>query len=251
MIVAHLRSACWTILLFGSWCIPATVARGQFYNWSREQGIVFAAPGSGDFRLVVSSAEEAIERAGLPLRVASADWSCGGLVEDIRNHELHLKGGWRLAQRVMAYHQACPGRRVFLVGHSGGTAVVLAATHWLPPNSVERIVLLSPGVSSHHDLRCALTVSRCGIDNFFSREDTCLASLVEAFGTNDRLPTRSAGEVGFVPIITSPADVDLYRKLRQYPWRDEYADHGYQGGHLGVASRRFLSYAVIPMFAAP
>ncbi len=238
------------LLLFGLWCLPARVACGQ-QLWVHDQGIVFVVPASGDFRLVVSSTERAVASAGLPLRVAVADWTSGDLIEDIRDQDNHQRGGWRLAQRVIAYHQACPGRKVFLVGHSGGTAVLLAATRWLPANSIERIILLAPGVSSHHDLRRALLVSRRGIDNFYSRHDDFQAMVVDVFGTNDGQSTRSAAEVGFVPIITSPADAFLYRNLRQHPWRDAFSDHGYHAGHLGVASRTFLTYAVIPMLAAP
>lgn len=249
-IVSHRPVVVGVLFLLASWSLATPIARGQSPRIA-EQGIVFVAPASGDFRLVVTSTEHAVTHARLPLRVAVADWASGDIPEDIRNHARHLRGGWHLAQHVLAYHQVCPGRKVFLIGHSGGTAVCLAATRWLPPNSVERIILLSPGVSSHHDLRRALVVSRCGIDNFFSRDDAFLAGIVDFFGNNDGRGTRSAGEVGFVPIITSPTDALLYRKLRQYPWRDEYSDHGYHAGHFGVAGPLFLSHAIVPLLAAP
>ena len=144
-----------------------------------------------------------------------------------------------------------PDESLYLIGHSAGAAVILGATQRLPANSVERIVLLAPGVSCRHDLRCALTASRCGIDNFFSRDDDFLIGCTALFGTTDGKDTRAAGELGFVPMTATKADAELYRKLCQHPWRAEYAEFGYYGGHLGVARKTFLAHAVVPMLKTP
>ena len=69
---------------------------------------------------------------------------------------------------MTAYRQAYPGRKVYLVGHSAGCAVVLAAAERLPTDSVDRLILLAPSVCVTYDLRPALRTVRCGIDVFYS-----------------------------------------------------------------------------------
>ncbi len=248
--MSHFHAFLWLTLLFGSCWLPVGSVQAQVAP-AREQGVVFVAEPAGDFRLVVQNMERIVARSGLPLRVVAVNWATGDIPYDIRDRDNHQRAGRALAQRVLAYHKACPGRKVFLVGHSGGAAVVLAATHSLPANAVERIVLLAPGVSSHHDLRCALSVSRCGIDHFYSRDDELLRACIDLFGTNDGRGTRAAGEVGFVPIVASKADAALYRKLRQHPWCEAYGAVGNHGGHFGVARLTFVSKVVMPLLTAP
>ena len=71
----------------------------------------------------------------------------------------------------MAFHDANPERPVFLLSHSSGAAVILAAAESLPPDAVDGIVLLTPVVSPRFDLRIAVQASAGGIDSFYSARD--------------------------------------------------------------------------------
>src|SRR5207244_94004 len=73
---------------------------------------------------------------------------------------LREKAG-ELAGLVLEYRAAHPDRPVYLLGHSGGAGVALAAAEMLPPGSLERIVLLSAAVSPCYDLTPAFPALRC------------------------------------------------------------------------------------------
>ena len=99
-----------------------------------------------------------------------------------RSPALPLEEGQRLACRVTALRQASPAAEVYLVGHSAGCAVVLAAAESLPPGGVNRIILLAPSASLDYDLRPALRCARGGIDVFYSDRDVAYLGLgVSAF----------------------------------------------------------------------
>src|SRR5215207_6842039 len=103
------------------------------------KAVVFVANGSGDFRTVTANLNEVVAGQRVPLQIETVTWSrgFGRYLTDHVDHANQLDEGHRLACRVAAYRQAYPGRKVYLIGHSAGCAVVLAATELLPPNSVD------------------------------------------------------------------------------------------------------------------
>jgi pimeloyl-ACP methyl ester carboxylesterase len=216
----------------------------------RGQGIVLIANGSGDFRTVTAGLEEAVAQTGAPLQLETCVWSHGfcRYLSDHAGHAHQVTEGQRLAGVVMAYARACPSRPIFLVGHSAGSAVVLAAAESLPPDSVARILLLEPSVSTDYDLRLALRCARCGIDNFSSRRDLLELGLgVGVFGTADRCWEPAAGRVGFRPVIACPGDAELYAKLREHPWDRSVAWTGHHGGHYGNNRALFARAYLLPL----
>lgn len=216
-------------------------------------GIVFMLPGAGGSWEVACNLRCVIRGMGLPLRVVEVPWTHGvnNNVEDVQDHANHQIWGCRLAQWITWYRQHNPGHKVYVVGYSAGAAPLLAAANHLPPNSVERMVLLAPGVNSCYDLRKALTVSRHGIDSYWSCFDDTLDWAELWFGTTEGKGLQMSGLVGFKKIIGSPADAQLYCKLRQFHWRQEYADTGYHGGHFGLVEEPFLCRYVVPRMLMP
>src|SRR5262249_20780314 len=102
-----------------------------------------------------------------------------------------------------------PSRPVSLVGYSAGCAVVLAAAEHLPPDTLDRIVLLAPAVSPCHDLRAALLSARRGVDAFTSERDWLVLGVGTTLaGTPDGGRGPSAGQTGFRSAL-SPADAHL------------------------------------------
>jgi pimeloyl-ACP methyl ester carboxylesterase len=233
---AHCPDACQV-----AWPAPSTV------------GIVFVADGSGDIRTLSANLNQVVAETSAPLRVETFVWSHGRgrVVADHRDHANHLAQGCRLAAQVAACRQQCANRPIFLIGHSAGCAVILAAAEMLPPNSVDRMVQLAPSVSATYDLRRALRTIRCGMDVFFSRRDRLVLGLgMRIVGTADRQSRTAAGRYGFVPVITCPADAALYSKLREYPWGPEVAWTGNRGGHPGSLHAGFLRAYVLPLLAS-
>jgi pimeloyl-ACP methyl ester carboxylesterase len=226
------------LLLLGG--LPAAAA---------EPAVVLVADGAGDYRGLSKAVTQAVAAAGLPLIVEPACWSHGyrrSLADQVDQAHARAEGR-RLAERVLAYRTACPERPVYLLAHSAGAAVVLYAAAWLPPDSVDRILLLAPTVSAYADVRPALRCARAGVDVFTSCRDRC--AWVVAFtqiGAEGHLLPRVAARVGFVPRGHGPEDALLYGKLRQYAWEPSWICLGHEGGHYGIYTPEFLRHCVLP-----
>jgi len=216
-------------------------------------GVVFVANGSGDFHTVSTNLGRVVAETSTPLQVETVPWSHGfcRYVTDHLGHANHVQQGSRLAADVTEYRQAYPGRKVYLIGHSAGCAVVLAAAERLPTDSVDRLILLAPSVCVTYDLRPALRTARCGIDVFHSDKDSVILGLGTLIvGTADHRCRTAAGQYGFRPVIACPADAALYGKLRQHPWDPVVAWSGHGGGHYGSNQAGFLHAYVLPLLVA-
>ncbi|MBI1916800.1 MAG: alpha/beta hydrolase [Planctomycetes bacterium] len=219
------------------------------------QAVVFVVDGVGNFGATSSSLSRAIDETGLPLHVHTVEWShgYGRIFADHMDHCHARNEGRKLAEQIACYQRPRadgPPLPIYLIAHSGGSAVALAATEFLPPDSVERIVLLAPSVSAQYDLRPALRCARLGMDVFHSHRDLAVLGLgVGIIGTADRRWTAAAGRVGFRPPEASLPDAVLYLKLRQHPWDPCVGWTGNQGGHEGAHHVRFLRAYVLPLFA--
>ena len=162
-----------------------------------------------------------------------------------------MAGATRLARHVAKYRVNNPHEKIYLLGHSAGAHVVLAAAEKLAPCSVERIAVTAAMVSFNYDLRPALRSSRDGIDVWYSAEDGLAADAREYFGTADGKFVKTAAEVGFFLPRPNCADAHLYKALRQYPWQIAYALCGHDGRHFGYSTLTFLDAHVIPTMLTP
>jgi pimeloyl-ACP methyl ester carboxylesterase len=217
-------------------------------------GIVLVVDGAGGYQNAPRAIAAAVDEMHLPLHVRSYDWTHGwgpGLA-DVLDHDYSRCQGRRLAEEICQYRRACPGVPVYLVGYSAGSAVALAAAEALPPDTVERIVLLAPAVSASYDLRRALASARLGLDAFSSERDRFYLGLGTGLvGTADGKREAAAGRVGFCPPALSPAEACLAGRLRQYPWNRSVAWTGHQGGHTGSLRPAYLKAFVVPLLLPP
>ncbi len=217
------------------------------------KGAIFCADGAGGFGHTTQALRQAVDEQDLPLYVHCLEWShgYGRVLADQMDH-CHVEAeGRRLAGLIADWRARYPGQPVYAVGHSAGTAVIVAAAAQLPPGSVERIVLLAPAVSAGCDLRGALACARQGVDVFYSERDWASLGLgVAIVGTTDRRWSAAAGRVGFRPPACAPADAALYAKLRQHAWDPCVAWSGNQGGHYGASKPAYLKAYVLPLFAS-
>ena len=218
------------------------------------EGVVFVANGSGDFRSLSLNLSQVVTETATPLQVETVPWSHGRwrLLADHLDHGNHRTQGRQLATQVGSYRQSHPGRRVYLVGHSTGCAVVLAAAEGLPADGIDRVILLAPSVCVSYDLRPALRSARAGIDVFHSSEDIAILGLgMYVVGTAEGGCRSAAGLRGFNPVIACDADAALYKKLHQHPWSPVVAWSGHDGGHYGSNQPGFLRAYVLPLLRSP
>jgi len=155
-----------------------------------------------------------------------------------------------LAQMVETYIAAMPNRPVTLIGHSGGTAVVVWALEDLSEKcKVERAILMAPALAPDYDLSRALRAVRRRLYVMYSYADVGLmAAGTAVFGTMDRQHSVSAGFVGFrVPADLALAEKAEYLKVRQIPWTINLVKTGHLGGHMGWTSTRFAREFIAPI----
>lgn len=221
----------------------------------REQGVIFAVDGAGGFQATSQAVSQAVAEAHLTLVTLPVEWShgWGRFLADQIDWAYSRECGCKLAGEIAAYRQAHPQGKVYIIAHSAGSAVALAAAEALPPDSIDRIILLSPSVASDHDLRPALHSAREGMDVFCSRRDTGQLGIgIALVGTADGCwGCTAAGRVGFQPRIQCPEDPALYAKLRQHPWDPCLAWTGNRGGHYGGYRAEFLQAYVLPLLGEP
>jgi pimeloyl-ACP methyl ester carboxylesterase len=214
-------------------------------------GIVFVVGGIGGLDPLQAAAPLALPLAGVSHEVRVFEWTHGKarLLRDLQDTRYLLCQARRLAEDVRDVRRQHPDWPIYLMGHSAGAAVVLAAAEELPAQSLERIVLLSAAVSPEFDLRSALRATRHEIVSFHCGHDRLALQLgTSLFGTVDRVYGPAAGMEGFRP----PADLDadglrLYEKLVQVPWRFDMAlESCGGGGHHATCMPLFLARRVAP-----
>lgn len=213
-------------------------------------GIVIVADGAGDFRDLSANINGAILETCTPLHVETFVWSHGyrRYVADQIDHDNHVTQSRRLAEYVCRYRQHFPHRSIFLVGNSAGCEILLGAAELLPPDSIDRIVLLAPSVCAYRDLRPALRTARGGIDVFTSHKDRLILGLgVRIVGATEGDCNTAAGLMGFRPVIASAEDAAWYQRLRQHPWERAMSERGHNGGHFGSSHPDFLRSYIVPL----
>jgi pimeloyl-ACP methyl ester carboxylesterase len=215
-----------------------------------KHGVVIVVCGIGGLDFVALSSHWALPRAGVRHEIREFSWTHGKgrLLRDLQDTQHCLQKAGELATEVRTIKAQDPDRPVFLVGKSGGTGLVLAAAEQLPPQSLERIILLSPAVSPTYDLRPALRATKHEIVSFHSPYDQLVLHWgTSQFGTIDRYYGASAGLHGFViPKDLSPEDRALYDRLVQVRWSPAMILEGHIGIHIGTSMPAFVAKEVAP-----
>jgi len=210
-----------------------------------DRGLVIMLPGIDGRSGYSEQACRALCRDGPAISVELRDWTSplGAFFNQTaigRNREVART----ISVRIADYHLEHPARPVYLIGHSGGTAMAVWAAEGLPDGEqVEGIILLASSLSPGYDLSGALARSRSGIVNFHSTRDfAILGAGTTLLGTMDGLHGESAGKAGF-----ESRGRQGYEKLFQVPWEPSMAAAGHGGDHFGCMATRFIRTYVAPL----
>jgi pimeloyl-ACP methyl ester carboxylesterase len=214
-------------------------------------GTIIVLGGVGGLDPLQACAPWTLPRAGVPHQIEIFNWTHGKCrpLRDLQDVRYLLAQADRLVERVRDLQTSQPERPIYLLGHSAGAAIILAAAEKLPPASIERIVLLAPAVSPTYDLRPALRVSRRELVSFNSTFDrVCLDWCTSLFGTADRVYGPAAGLDGF----REPDGLDsegqrlYHEQLVQKPWRLEMLFQCTDGLHNGSCMPIYLAHHIAP-----
>jgi hypothetical protein len=219
-------------------------------NPASESGLVFVVEGVGGLDCVGAAARHSLPKAGVHHEIRDFTWTHGRgkLFRDLQDYRYLQQKALELAEQVMQYKKDHPERPIYLVGKSGGAGLALAAAEHLPPQTLERIILLSAAVSNDYDLRPALQATRREIVSYYSVHDGFVLGWgTSEFGTIDRVYGPSAGLRGFiVPDKLGEHDRLLYGRLVQIPWKPEMILEGHLGTHMGTSMPGFVGKEVAP-----
>jgi pimeloyl-ACP methyl ester carboxylesterase len=220
------------------------VPGGPCFKHLDGQMLVFVANGAGGSTAVSDNLIELNGEKHLGLRIQMVPWCRQNSVfKNLTDHEAQLTAAARIACSVTAIRRDAPNAHIFFVGQSAGARVVLAAAEMLPPQSIDRLIVLSPAVSCTYDLTIALKTAHYGIDNFWSSEDSLLDS--QHYRNADGQPGHAAGRVGFRPASSETKDLEAHRRLRQYRWNENLAGNG---GHLAWTLPHNMKKVLVPLF---
>jgi hypothetical protein len=214
-------------------------------------GLVIIVDGIGGIDLLGKGAPAAIRQAGLPHEVHHFNWThgTGKFLKDLQDTQHILKKSDELAAFIKNYRARNPNRPIYIVAKSGGTGLVLFALQSLPPNTVERVILLSAAVSPGFDLRAALRATRREVVSFHSRNDRYVLGWgTSKFGTIDRYYGQSAGLTGFlIPENLNQQDRQMYMRLIQVPFSARMLREGTSNGtHHSTSTPWFVTSEVAP-----
>jgi hypothetical protein len=230
-----------------AWAVPSAVELDP-------RPLVWVVDGAGDLKGCSHALAQANAQAGNTIELSTFAWSHGHrrlLIDQIDWSHARARGE-QLAAAILERQTREPNRRVVLVAHSAGCAVALAAGDTLPPDSIDRTILLAPSVSTGYDLRPSLWATKEGVDVFCSRKDwVALGFVTRVVGTTDRWTGTAAGRIGFQPRGSTALDPAQAARLRQHFWSAEQAWTGHTGGHHGTLAPTFILAYLLPLIDAP
>jgi pimeloyl-ACP methyl ester carboxylesterase len=158
----------------------------------------------------------------------------------------------RLAQRIVKYQDAHPGRPVHIIGHSGGGGIAVFVAMAMPKGrKVDGLVLLSASISSNHDMTKALGNCSSGIVNFYNTGDGALLGLATTvLGNVGGAHGLSAGLTGFtLPKESAGSEKQLaYQKLYQVSMTEAMTNGSTP--HFAATQPSFVSSYIAPWIAS-
>jgi pimeloyl-ACP methyl ester carboxylesterase len=220
----------------------------------RELGRTYFVGGAGSVGNVVGTIDvpKGLRAAKYRGSIEVFGWqsALGGTLRDMLDRGRNEAEARRLAERIENYLDKYPGRRVNIIALSAGTGIATWALESLAPKyHIGSVVFLGSAMSREYDLGPALRPINGHLYVFYSERDPLLKYGVALTGSVDREFTGAAGLHGFeLPARASEQTRRAYAdKLRLCPYKQDYADYGYHGGHTDSTSPKFIAKVVYPL----
>ena len=210
----------------------------------RATPIVIFLDGAGHFGYA-GNVKRGLRQGGYEGRFEEFAWS--SLLAPV-DHLLIAPAGVRgaaLARKIERIRESDAQGPIHLIGLSAGTAVLTAALEQLDEGvMVDNVVLLSSSISARRDLRRALGHVRGHLYVTASRGDRMLAVMAVNADGGAGPPAGRTGVL--MPRALDRSDRTPYRKVVNLAWRSAYAGFGWNGGHTGVTSPKFIDVVLVP-----
>lgn len=171
-------------------------------------------------------------------------WQSMNHAGDQINLERNRFNAAKLAAGIKRYRRSYPHAKINIVALSAGTGIATFAIEFLPEDlKIDNVVFLGCSLSSRYNLTRALKRIRGKMYVLHSPHDLILKDVVWYTGTIDR-SSASDGIAGLRGVeIAADASRETrrqYRKLRNIPYRQAFAESGYGGGHTDSTRRAFV-----------
>jgi len=217
-------------------------------DWTTPQqlnaGIVYILPGIQGVDYHYKNIRNGLAGAGVHCAIKIHPWGCRipGINLMINETAAASDRDWgrKIAEEIAAYQKDYPGRRVYIIGQSGGSGVAVFTAEALAKTGaepVEGLVLLDASLSSDYDLTTALSMCTEGIVNFYNLSDVALLEVGTAvFGNVDGGHGASAGRTGFTRTYPRLYEVQVTKDMV-----DDFADP-----HFADCSKAFAAQYIAP-----
>ena len=192
-----------------------------------DRGLIVVLPGVQGPDRLTSNIRHGLLDSGVSRAVVVQPWGKRIPLANVVLNQVDFVGvrvdASAIANGIIDYQKAYPGRPVHIVGHSGGGALAVFVAESLASKNaqpIDGLVLLSASISSGYDLTKALGMCRTGILNCYNPSDVALLGVGTAIlGNLDGGHGPSAGRSGFYPpdpASASAARVAAYQRLTQH-----------------------------------
>lgn len=250
--VLTLVTAC-SLLAGGSGCARMVqfVAEREQYG-ERAKGITFYVGGAGPIGHVGSfDVPAGLGEGGYPGYVEVFTWQGMTHAGDQMNLSRNREKAAELASLIRRYARSYPAQEINIIALSAGTGIATFALEYLPESvRVNDVVFLGCSLSSVYDMTRSLKRISGELYVIYSPTDRVLRDLVWYTGTVDRSDAAQgvAGMEGFrLPEAIQNDTRLLYEKIHNIPYRAEFAEADFEGGHTGATARRFVRRYLAPL----
>lgn len=205
-------------------------------------GKTYYVDGAGNWGFGITTVGKGLTAAGYPGSVEAYLWttSFNPAIDQVNRPAARLRAK-ALSDKIRSYLKTYPDNEVNLIALSAGTGVATWAVETLPKGMrVHSMVLLGSSLSSTYDMTRAFEHIKGKVYVFYSSADPILSGPVRILGTIDGSFDNSAGLVGLSGKGSRPG------RVVNIPWRSEYADYGWAGGHTDSTSEPFIQKIVAP-----
>lgn len=209
-------------------------------------GLILVLPGIDGWSLFNRGIAPGLRAGGVAGEIRFYDWTRGfpHMLGNLRDRRLHDEQAALLAEQILRYRRRHPDAPLWLIGHSGGAALLLLTLARLRGSTtVTGAVLLAPAISAEYDVEAPLATTERGIWNFRSWGDLTLGATL-LLGNVDGPRSFAAGLRGFMIQDPRPGP-----QLHDVPWTPAMLRQGHLGGHFGCVNRFFIRRHVAPLLA--